>query len=602
MVGALTGLRRTLGATIGRALYRPSPRRLTAVRIGRANPTRGVSVPPADPSAPSRSIAARESTGTDPLTVDSGSTASARHVRGSSLLLLGRVIATVVNFLVQVLIVRYLSTGAYGAFAYALSLVTFGETLVTLGVDRAVGRFLPIYQERGEWAKLFGTIALVGGTIVSLGLVLIVLVVGLAGTLGPAVVRDDLAVSLIVILVVLAPLQAADAMFANVLAVFASPRAIFVRRFVLSPLLRLTVVALLVIGRFDASFLAAGYVITGAIGVVIYSYLLYRVLSQQGLLAHLDVRRLDLPVREILLYTIPLLTTDLVFLFMNTTDAVLLGAFHGVDEVGAWRVVQPLGGLNQLVLGSFTLLFVPAASRLFARRANEEMRDLYWQTAIWMAVATFPIFVVTFALAEPLTVLLYEERYVSSGLLLSLLALGRYVDVVLGFNGLTLRVFGDMRAIVLVNVFAAATNLTLNLLLIPSLGALGAAIGTATTLILYNIAKQVALARVTAIPAFESRYLRVYLAIIVAAGSVFALQVLVAPPLPVGIAVAAISSLFVAVVSRDQLRMAQTFPELMRLPLARLLVGGAPGRPARTRDVPASGKPPDPSRRKDPPA
>ena len=556
-------------------------------------------MPPADASAPGRSTAAREPAGADPSSValgdteppSAGSTASARHVRGSTLLLLGRVIATVVNFLVQVLIVRYLSTGAYGAFAYALSLVTFGETLVTLGIDRAVGRFLPIYQERGEWSKLFGTIAFVGGTIVSLGLVLIVLVVGLAGTVGPAVVRDELAVSLIVILVVLAPLQAADAMFANVLAVFASPRAIFLRRFVLSPFLRLSVVGLLVVGQFDVSFLAAGYVVTGAIGVVLYAYLLFGVLSQQGLLARLEIRRLDLPAREILLYTIPLLTTDLVFLFMNTTDAILLGAFHGVDEVGAWRVVQPLGGLNQLVLGSFTLLFVPAASRLFARRANEEMRDLYWQTAIWMAVATFPIFVVTFALADPLTVLLYDERYAASGLLLSLLALGRYVDVVLGFNGLTLRVFGDMRAIVIVNIFAAATNLTLNLLLIPRLGALGAAIGTATTLILYNVAKQVALARVTAIPAFETRYLRVYLAIVVAAGAVFLLQVLVAPPLPVGMTAAAASAVLVALASREHLRMAQTFPELQRLPFARLLIGRPRNDGARANDRPL---PPDP--------
>ena len=103
--------------------------------------------------------------------------ASSRHVRGSSLLLLGRVIAMVVNFLVQVLIVRYLSTAAYGAFVYALSLVTLGETLVTLGIDRAVGRFLPIYQERAEWPKLFGTLALVAGTILSLGLAIIVLVI-----------------------------------------------------------------------------------------------------------------------------------------------------------------------------------------------------------------------------------------------------------------------------------------------------------------------------------------------------------------------------------------------------------------------------------------
>lgn len=499
--------------------------------------------------------------------------ASSRHVRGSSLLLFGRVIAMVVNFLVQVLIVRHLSTEAYGAFAYALSLVILGETLATLGIDRAVGRFLPIYQEREQWARMFGTIALVAGTIISLGLGLIVLVLGLAGTVGPTLIGDDLAISLIVILVVLAPLQAADTMFANILAVFASPRAIFFRRFVLAPALRLAVVGLLVLGRFDATFLAFGYVVTGGIGVAVYAYLLAKVLREQGLLRHLDIRGLDLPIREILVYTVPLLTTDLVFLLMNTTDALLLGAFHGVDEVGAWRVVQPLGGLNQLILSSFTLLFVPAASRLFARNATGEMRDLYWQTAIWMAVATFPIFIVTFALAEPVTVLLYEPRYASSAILLSMLAVGRYVDVVLGFNGLTLRVFGNMRAIVAVNLFAAVTNLGLNLVLIPAYGALGAAVGTMTTLILYNIAKQIALAKATALPAFETRYLRVYIVIVAASLLGFAVEAIVRPPLLVGLAMAAGLSLIVLLVSREQLRMAETFPELMRLPFARLLVG-----------------------------
>ena len=506
-------------------------------------------------------------------TQPNGSSASSRHVRGSSLLLLGRIIAMATNFVVQVLIVRYLSPTEFGAWAYALSLVTFGETLVTLGMDRAVGRFLPIYQERQEWPKLFGTIALVGGTILSLGLVLIVLVVGLAGTFGTFLVDDDLALSLIVILVVMAPLQAADTMFANILAVFASPRAIFVRRFVLSPVLRLAVVILLVLGQFGVPFLAAGYVVTGAIGVAIYAYLLVRVLGQQDVLRHLDVRRLQLPVREILVYTVPLLSTDLVYLLMNTTDALLLQAFHGFEEVAAWRVVQPLGGLNQLVLSSFTLLFVPAAARLFVRGANKEMRGLYWQTAIWMAVSTFPIFIVTFALAEPVIVALYEPRYASAAILLSLLAVGRYVDVALGFNGLTLRVFGNMRAIVAVNLFAAAVNLGLNLVLIPRLGALGAAIGTATTLVLYNIAKQVAMARVTALPAFEPSYLRVYVVIVLASVAGFAIQAILRPPLLVGLLVAAGLSLVVLVVSRHQLQMTETFPELMRLPFARLLVG-----------------------------
>jgi O-antigen/teichoic acid export membrane protein len=500
-------------------------------------------------------------------------------MRGSSLLLLGRMIAMVANFVVQVLIVRYLSTTAFGAFAYALSFVTLGETLVTLGLHRAVGRFLAIYQEQEEWPKLFGAIALVTGTILSLGLVLIVLVIGLAGTIGRYLVDDELAVGLLTILVLLAPIQAADTMFGNVLAVFASPRSIFIRRYVVSPVLRLAVVGLLVLGQFDVTFLAVAYVVTGGIGVALYTYLLVRVLANQGILRHLDVRRLHLPAREMLTYAVPLLSTDLLFLLMNTTDAVLLGAFHGVDEVGAWRVVQPLGGLNQLVLSSFALLFVPAATRLLVRDALDELRGLYWQTAIWMAVMTFPIFIVTFALAEPVTIALYEPRYAPAAIFLTILAVGRYVDVVLGFNGLTLGVFGRVRAMVLVNVFAAAANLGLNLLLIPRFGALGAAVGTATTLVVFNVAKQVALARTTPLPAFERAYLRVYLVIVIASIACLAFQSAVRPPLVAGLLVAAAASLVVFVVSRDLLRAAETFPELMRVPFARLLIGGRERRP-----------------------
>ena len=37
-----------------------------------------------------------------------------------------------INFAVQVLIVRYLSKDGFGAFAYALSIIAIGESIVTL--------------------------------------------------------------------------------------------------------------------------------------------------------------------------------------------------------------------------------------------------------------------------------------------------------------------------------------------------------------------------------------------------------------------------------------------------------------------------------------
>ena len=72
--------------------------------------------------------------------------ATTSQIRGSSLMLVGRTMSMGVNFVVQILIVRYLTTEAYGAFAYALSIVALGQTLITFGLDRGVARFLSVYD------------------------------------------------------------------------------------------------------------------------------------------------------------------------------------------------------------------------------------------------------------------------------------------------------------------------------------------------------------------------------------------------------------------------------------------------------------------------
>ncbi len=496
-----------------------------------------------------------------------------RQLRGSSLLLVGRFISLGVNFVVQVLIVRYLTEAAYGAFAFALSLAALGTTIVTFGLDRGVGRFLAMYDEHADYGRLFGTLALVVGMILSLGIALILVVVGLQGVLLGTVVSDAQAAGLLVILIFLAPIDAADNLLGGVLAVFASARSIFVRRYILGPLLRLTVVVLLVLGQFDVAFLATGYVLSGAIGVALYGAILWRVLGEKGLRAHLRRDAIHIPVREILGFTLPLLSTDLLFISMHTTDVVLLDHFHGIEAVAAFRVIQPLAGLNLLVFSSFTILYMPIASRLFARNDRAGIADLYWRTAIWMAVFSFPVFAVTTSLAGPVTTTLYDQRYADSATYLALLAFGTYTNAALGFNGLTLRVFGFVRYTIVINLVAAAANLALNLALIPPLGALGAAISTASTMILHNILKQAGLRRATGIDVFAWQYLQVYVLVALAAGALALVQLIVRPHVVVGLALAALASLVVVLANRRLLRVVETFPEIARLPFMRRLLG-----------------------------
>lgn len=499
--------------------------------------------------------------------------ATKKQIRGSSLLLIGRVLSKGVGFVVQVLIVRYLAKSDYGAFAYALSVVAMGETIVTFGLDRAVTRFLPIYHEQRDYNKMFGTLFLVLSTIVSLSLGLILVFYGLQDFIGQNFVNDQQALSILLILIFLAPVQALDTLLNGMFAVFSRPRAIFFRKYVLGPVLKLSVVLLLIFGGSGVHFLAAGYLAAGVIAVVIFSVVLVHVLQEQKLFEHFSLPSMQVPAREVLAFTVPLLTSDLVYVFMGSIDAILLEYFQGTVDVAAMRAVQPMAKLNQIVLASFGLLFTPAAARMFAQDDRKGINNLYWRNAVWIAIASFPIFAATFSLAQPITVLLFGAEYADSGIILALLAVGYYFNAALGQNGLTLKVFGKVRYIMVINIAAAVLNVVANLILIPRYGALGAAVGTFITLVIFNSAKQAGLRLGTGIALLDRQYLKVYLSVGLGALGLWLAQWLTSMPIYASGLLAVLVSVAAVRLNRDLLDVEGTFPELLRLPFARLLLG-----------------------------
>jgi len=497
---------------------------------------------------------------------------SRKHIRGSSLLFAGRLLSTGVNFAIQVIVVRYLTKADFGVFAYALAIVTTGQSIAVLGLDRAISRFLPQYDERGDYGRMFGTLLMVTGTIVCLGLAFVLFVGAFRGLVAGGIGTSDDAVTVLLILILLSPIQALDEMLMGAFAVFSKARAIFFRKHVLGPLLRLAGVVAVVLSSSDVRALAAANVIAAGVGVAVYGAMLVGTLRRDGLLRHFAWRRVELPVREIFGFALPLLAVDALFTVQNTANVIMLAQFGSATDVANYRVVQPAARLNVLVMTSFTLLFTPLAARLFARGDRDGVNELYWRTAVWIAVCSFPVFAATFAVASPITVGMFGERYGGSGTILALLSLGYYVNAALGFNGLTLRVYGLVRYVVVISIAAAVVNVTLNLMLIPRYGALGAGIATASTMVAHNVLKQAGLRKGTGISVFDRRHGGVYVVIIAATALLGALEWLFAPGPLAALAMVAVVSLGVIVLSRRSLRVGDMFPELLRVPLVRRVV------------------------------
>ena len=283
-------------------------------------------------------------------------------------------------------------------------------------------------------------------------------------------------------------------------------------------------------------------------------------------------QRSVIPAKEILGFSLPLLSSDVAATARSFLGVYFLGWFYAPAAVAVFRVVVPLAGLNRIVLETFQILYVSMASRLYARNDVRGIDHLYWCSALWITVLTFPLFLVTFVLAEPFTVLLVGPQYRESAEVLAWLSLGFFCNAALGFNTLTLKVFGDVRNIVRNDLLATAAAVALYLALIPRYGPLGAAIAHCAVLVVHNVLNQFSLLRISGITFFPARYFSLYAVMFALTVILFGVQWVWAPPIYVGLVLVAAASALVLLYARETLEVESIFPELGRWPLVRRML------------------------------
>lgn len=506
-----------------------------------------------------------------PSTASPSAAESARkQLRGSGLLLVGRLLSIGAKLAAQVLVVRYLSTADYGAWAYALVAVALLGGFAHLSLDRTVSRFASIYHEQGQFDRFFGTIVLVLGAVVVTSTLFVAALYLWPDLFSRLTGGDATTLALLSVMIFLVPLEAIDTLLIAIFATFSNPRAIFVRRYVVTPVVQIAVVLLLIALEADVTFLAYGYLAGHLFGALLSGRMFVQLLRRQGLLARFSWRRVTIPARELFSFSLPLMTSDWLTILTHSSGALVLGYVYTTEEVALFRVVLPLAMLNQIVIQSFQVLYVPNASRLFARADVAGVNDLYWRTSLWIAVLTFPLFAFTFATATPLTTLLFGARYEASGLILAIIVIGQYVQASFGFNGSTLKVLGRVKFLVLSNLGAAAVNVVLTLALVRAFGAVGAAVALSATMVIHNILKQIGL-RAAGARLFDRRYYRPFRTVAAATGGLIIARVAGVTNFAVLAGAAVIASLLVLSTARNALQIGDVFPEIRRIPLLRAL-------------------------------
>ena len=497
-----------------------------------------------------------------------------KHVRSSSLLVAGRMFGVAVNFLVQVITVRYLVKEAYGAYAFAMSIIMVAAMVNAFGMDKAASRFLPMFLVQNEQGKFRGALRIMFSTIAAIGLLVFLGITASIALDLPMLPSDPQTRTVLGVLALLSVTNAFDAFFVALFAALSRADAIFIRRHILGPLLKLVAATIICLWGGDVIWFAGGQVVASVVGLIIYLVMFAEMIAPKS---DSEIPAAPkYPARELFSFSATVFSGDLAFLLRSAFVPIVIGFYFAKTEVATFHAVMPVARLNEVVMNTFAIMFVPAAARLFTIGDRRKLNELYAKNAIWTTVLSFPLFVATFSAATPLSELLFGQKYAESGQVLSILSLGYFASAVFGMNIRMLRVAGKLGTLIFVDIVTIIVAIAAIYLFVPRFGAVGGASATTLTFFVQLLACQFAVAKSTPVNAFRMHYwlpfaAGIAIALVVRQG----LQAIELRPI-IAVLTAIVASTLLPILFFRQINLAEFFPEVRRIGRNRDDVGSAP--------------------------
>ena len=398
--------------------------------------------------------------------------------RGASIALCVQLAGIAVTYGMQVLFARWMGATEYGTYDYAIGIATFIGFLAALGLPNCLLRFIPKYSVEEDWGKLRGIIwgswryVFISSVVFTL--------IGIAIVLTWGQYNSEMALFSLILGVATIPLWA--------LVRHQREMSRGVKRMTLAYLPYSFVFPLLMIvmGFYYRRDLSSNKAIAIAavclcIVLIFQLFVFNRQLPQQCSLIPAVYSR-----REWFAVAIPLLFNDSAFVVLSQTDTIMTGSILGSFYVGIYGAAFKTAAGVSFILSGVNAIAAPMFATLHAQGDYRVLQKLTSTVAKWMFYPTF-IFALLLIVFGDRILAMFGSEFVAARWSMTILILGQLVNVGAGSVGYLMEMTGHHKQSASVLGCSAVLNLILNAILIPTLGIMGAAIATASTMALWNI-------------------------------------------------------------------------------------------------------------------
>lgn len=386
-----------------------------------------------------------------------------------SQLLLMRLYAAFASFALTLLLGRLLGPAEYGAYAFALSFVSFGVLFATLGFHHFALRTLPRFIVEEKHPEAIGVIIYATLVVILLSAVTTLLALLNAESFAEASIMQG-AVAVAALLLVPRVL---GLLRTGVLQGLGHPIASQLPDRMIEPTLIFVGVGILVLAGGSLSAEAVLYVMLAAI-------LLSLALGTPSLVSAVRAIKTAPAFGNFGLWTIGALKSSLIFAgttILGATDLILLGMLSTPEETGVYGVAIRFFLLMALPFQAGAVFLSQRATTMHTKGDIAGLERLVERAAVRTMLASvalvLPSTVIAFFVTD-----IFGAGFAPAGAIILVLVWARASLSLFGEPSTLLAATQHVGRVSIIMAFAALLNIVLNLILIPQLGAMGAALAT----------------------------------------------------------------------------------------------------------------------------
>lgn len=377
-----------------------------------------------------------------------------------------------ISLLLIPILTKNLSVSDYGVWVQVNVTINVLVSVTTLGLPFAMVRFLAASKQRAEIREGFYSIA----TIVITANALVVLVLFFfSGAISALLFNSNFEVGRILPWLVLT--AALNTVFMNYFRTFQQTKKFSI--------LGLTTIFLSIF--FVMLVIRLGYGLVGALFGFLFAQVVIASVMISAIIADIGIARPKLTDwRKYFDFGLPTIPGNVSNWAVNSSDSYVIGLLLGTSFVGYYSPGYALGGAVLVILGPLSILLPAALSKSFDEKLIDEVRTTLRYAMKYFLMLAIPAVFSLALLSKAILALISTPEIASNGYFITpFVALGYLFFGMYGIAAHVLVLEKKTKIIAMIWIIVSLLNVALNIILVPVIGILAAAL---TTLLAFAVA------------------------------------------------------------------------------------------------------------------